>query len=389
MLEELYTFTSRINKSYFIAMPRLRGYLNYIQLGIERLIDRNDRFTNDPIPSGGIDYLNSLITRADINYLLRFKNDVERLTKVNHEYQSPAYGDFIRQYPIRSKNFTRSEKGSAAEFLLITDDLNIISNLPLGSNNFDDWNAVNPLEMLSNDSNEVLLDITTSRLKYKQQIPKEVVFSINIPKLLMVYTKYRLLYPEQFEENVNNYPFIFKVCLLPLLRDNVKNYIVKAIHDIVLMKLENPANQYDYKGIITGEKSHFLLGNMGPAFAEIEDLIQKCALSIVKPDEVINSIEIAPNISLIDEITRVSDDHYIGNRGAQFKWAEFEKEYYLLSTMVALYALQPNSVRTNELRKLFTIFANRLENARFWNGPGNPYVAKFIKNKFYRLTSYL
>ena len=386
MLEELYTFITRINRSYRLSMPRVRGYLDGIYRGVDRLIDRNDRFVSDPIPSNGIDYLNSLISRADLLYIMKFKNDVERLTRITYEYKGTAYSDYIRQYPVREKSFIWSQKRPTAEFILITDDFNLTDELPFGSDDIEDWYNVRPLRMLSNDSPEVLLDITTSKLKYKNDPPIEAVFSINVIKLLMVYTKYRILFPEEFTDMVNNYPFIYKVCLLPLLEDNLKTYMLTIIHDMVKTKLYNPENMYDASSLVVGEKSHFLLSSRQPALLEIEDLIQKCVLRIVKPEEVLVSLEIAPGVSIYDEICWLTDSHYIGNRGTQYKWAEFEREYYVLSIMVGLYNLQPEHSRSQELKKMTTILFRRLENSRFWSQVGNPFVANHIKEKFEQLT---
>lgn len=382
MLEELRTFIARVPRSSSISTPRISSYINNIEQGVKRLIERNDRFVTDPIPSNGIDYLNSLIVRADIPYLLRFKNDMERLGKIMHEYRSPVYSDFIRQYPIREKCFIQNKIGKTLEFLLITDDFNIIQNLPIGSNNFDEWLDVRPVRMLSNDSSEIQLDITTSRLRYNNYAPKEVVMSINIVKLLMVYTKYRILYPERFLDNTNNYPFIYQACLLPLLYDNVRNWLTKIIYDIIILKSIDPEISYVQDTLVHGEKSSFVIGSRQSALLEIEDLISKCAKGALKPDEVLVSLDVWKNVNLYTEINWLIDSHYVGNRGVQFRWAEFEREYFVLAIMIGLYGLQPDSNRTLELKKLFNIVTRRYENTKFWSAVGNPFLADHIRMKF-------
>ena len=383
MLEELHTFMHRINASYSIAMPRLNSYLRSLNTGVERLIARNERFTSNPIPSNGIDYINSLITRADIPYLLKYSgNDMDRLSKVNHEYKTATYGDFIRQYPIRPKSFIYSKKSSTVEYILITDDFDIIQNIPLGSDDFNQWLRVRPIQMLSNDSPELLLDITASRLKYRRSPPKEVVFSINVMKLLMVYTKYRIMYSDQFSVKIDNYPFIYKVCLLPLLYDNVKTWLIKIIYDMVMLKKKDPDAIFDTGSLTLGEKSTFALSGRHSAIIELEDIISKCAKGTVKPDEVIVSVCASMGTNLYDETRWLMNSHYVGNHGVQFRWAEFLREYFLLTTIVALYGLQPDSNRTSELRKLFNIVTRRLGNTRFWSGIGNPYLAEGIREKF-------
>ena len=382
MLEELNAFFSRTPNSYHIALPRLNSYLSGLRRGTRRLVARNLRFTESPIPSSGIDYLNSLITRADINYLLKFNNDVDRLTRTNNEYRSAVYSDYIREYPIRDKSFIYSKRGSTVEYLLITDDIDLIQNLPLGNDDFNSWLNVRPIRMISNDSSELQLDITASRLKYRQAPPTEAVFSINIMKLLMVYTKYRLTNPAEFKDKSDNYPFIFKVCLLPLLSDNIKTWLTKIIHDMVVLKKTNPDSVYDTHQLILGEKSTFALSNRQAALAEIEALITKCAQGKVRPDEVITSIKITGETSLYDEMQWLMNSNYVGNRGVQFIWLAFIREYFILSTVIGIYSLQPDSARTNELRKLFDIIARRWQNTQFANHARNPFIVENINNKF-------
>ena len=386
MLEELRTFISRTPHAYRIVLPRLNSYLLQLLRGTDKLVWRTGTFTTDPVPTAGIDYINSLITRADIPYLLKFGNDTSRLLKVFHEYRSAEYSDYIRQYPIRDKNFTFGRSGTTIEYLLITDDFDLIDNIPFNSTDFKEWSQLRPLRMLSNDSLELQLDIVTSRLRYRKDPPKEVVFGLNVVKLLMLYTKYRLLFPEEFVEKVNNYPFIFRFCLLPLLYDSVKDWMLKIVDSIVTLKKNDPKALFDTNSLITGEKSTFVIGGRHPAIIELENIITRCAEGELRPDELINSICIATGVSIFDEIKWLMNSNYIGNLGVQFKWLMFEREYFLMSLYLKIYSLQPDCDRTNELRKLFVIMTNRLKYTHFWASAG-PFVSKNIEDKFDTLST--
>lgn len=86
----------------------------------------------------------------------------------------------------------------------------------------------------------------------------------------------------------------------------------------------------------------------------------------------------------------IMDDHYVGfYGGAQYRWLEFTKEYYLLSTVLKIYQLQPESNRTQELKKLFGIMKRRLENTRFWTNANQPFIIENIKSKFDTLCNIL
>ena len=333
--------------------------------------------------------MNSLITRADIKYLLKFPNDLDRFSRILREYRSPAYGDILRQYAVREKHFTYCEKAVPVEYLLITDDFDILDHMPIGSNDSYKWMSMRPFKMLSSDSTEILLDITSSKLKYRKYPPKEVVFSINIPKLLMMYTKYRLLHPEEFVENTNNYPFIYKSCILPMLYDNIKTWLLKIIFDITELKLSDPSATYSDDKLISGEKSTFVIGNRQSALSEIDDLLTKCAHGKVKPDEVIVSLSTGLKTNLLTDMNYLMTSHYIGNRGNQYRWADFEREFFTLGIMLNIYKLQPESNRTLELKRVFDIVYRRLENIRFWSSVGNPFIAAEIERKFKSLNTFV
>lgn len=368
-------------------MPRHRSYLDNLERGLLDLKAQTMRFTKDPIPSSGIDYINSLITRADIPYLLKFDNDIERLSRISREYEGPAYSDFIRNYPVRHKNFIHGLRHKTNEFLLVTEDLDLVDSIPFGNDDFNNWD-LKPLRMLSNDSNDIELNIITSRLKYSKNPPFEAVFSINIIKLLMMYTKYRLLYPREFVENVNNYPFIFKTCLIPLLEDNIRTWLLKTIYDIVILKSIDKDAEYNFKKVVISDESVFIPNGRHSAILEIEDLITKCAEGKVKPDEVVVSLYLSKERNLRDEMLFLMNRHYIGDYGgSQYRWLEFVREYFLLTTVIGIYALQPESNRTKELKRLFDVMSNRLNNTRFWSNASHPFIVDSVKNKFETMCS--
>ena len=369
-------------------MPRLKNYLDGIHRGTIDLCEQHNLFTKDPIPSPGIDYINSLITRADIPYLLRYTNDIERLVKVNKEYNSANYSDFIRQYPLRFKYFIHGRKHRTIEYVLITEDLELTNVLPFGDDNFASWMNVRPVRMLSNDSPDIEMKIVTSRFTYRKNPPFETVFSIDVVKLLMVYTKYRLTFPEEFKLSTNNYPFIFKVCLLPMLFDNTRTWMLKTIYDMVMLKSVDPAMKYPHERVVISDDSIFIPNNRLPALFEMEDLIEKCATGRVKPDEVINSLYIDQHTNLFQEMKHCMANYFIGDMGgAQYRWLEFIKECFLLATVIGIYGLQPESNRSLEFKKLFEIVTRRIGNTRFWANANFPFVVENVKNKFETIKS--
>lgn len=383
MFELLHVFLDQISDRK-IRLPRLELYIRDVYQNNIRLIERNKRFTEDPIPSKGIDMISSLINRADIPYLLQYTNDVDRFTRIQREYQRATYSDFIRQYVIVRKAFIYNESMESAEYVTITEDFSDISSIPFGNNSWGDWlNKLQPVNMLMNNSTEILLDNVTSRLKYRNMPPMETVFSINITKLLMMFTKYRLLYPEKFTLTTNNYPFIYETCIGPLLNDSIRCWLLSVISLIVQTKLVNPNAKLDRDVLMFGEKSNFVRNNLFPAINEIEAMIENCANRRIRPDIVLNSLMIAPGISILAEINRHLDNLHIGMfSGNQYYWLTFVKEYQLLLLMVMIYSLYPDDRRSIDLSRRYRLYANRIRNMRFWQHVKYPYLVDDIKLKF-------
>lgn len=346
------------------------------------VIDRNDRFTQDPIPSAGIDFINSMIVRADIPYLLKFNNDVDRLKAVYNEYASPVYSDFIRQHPQRKRFFIGGSMIHTAEYITITDDFNLTDELPFGEN-IEEWmRIVRPFRVIDYDSFEYRFDVISSKLKFNYEPPTQAVFSLNIIKLLMLYTKYRLTYPERFDERINNFPFIFESCINNMLYDNNRIMLLNIYFDIVSNKLIDRNYKFDSDKIVYSQFSYFIKNNREATIGEIQSMIDRCADSRLKPDELLINLKVSPEMNLYDYIRWVIDSLYVGSGGTQFTWVEFIIQYKILSILIMIYSLQPDSNRTKELYRLFRIMSKRLRNTRFWAHARNPVVVEILKSNF-------
>lgn len=382
MLEALKPFINRASTHKRFALIKWESYLDKLKLGTDRLVDRNGRFVTDPIPSKGIDFLNSLIVRADIPYLLKHTDDFSRLSRITTEYNGTMYSAFLRQYAIKTKAFIYSDIMTTTEYCLITEDFNMLDELPMGINDTTTWlDRVKPIRMITNDSKEIQLDIITSRLKYRYTPPLEAVFSVNVVKLLMLYTKYRQLNKNEFLDNDNNYPFIYKACILPLLHDNVKTWITTIIHDMIDVKLADPKAEYDMSLLSWGNHSNFVLNGLDSALRELENLINKCVDGAVKPDEILASLYTSPGMSLFDDINWLMDSNYVSGE-TQYSWTSFVREYYLLSIMLKLFRMYGDSNRGNELKRLFGIMAKRAANTRFYQHARNPFLIESLETKF-------
>lgn len=383
MLNVLLPFFNRTPRSSPIRTYRWNSYLENVHRNVDNLIDRNNRYTEDPIPSNGIDFINSLITRADIHYLLNITNDIDLLRSIYKEYQSPVYSDMIRQHPLKEKFFISTTMSKSPEYVLITEDFDIEEELPLGEEDISLWlEKVKPLRMLDTDSLEMRLNITTSRLNYRYLPPARSIFSINIIKLLMLYIKYRQANPDEYKDGIHNYPFIYKSCILPLLHDNIRTYAFQIIQDIVIGKMHNHEYRFNEDNIIHGSFSNFIISNRTPAIREIEDLIGDCVTHSIKPDEIMLALKVSPEMNLLDYVSWIMDSHYMSYGQHQFEWLIWLRDQALLTSIILLYSTDKESNRTKEFFRLFNIMSNRLVRTRFWSHAKPRFLADKIQEDF-------
>jgi len=382
VLVKLKSFTDKIYDRR-LATPKFTRYLDNLDIGMRRVMNRNRQFVTDPIPSAGIDFINSLLARADINHLLKYPNDMDRFIRVQKEYNSAEYSDFIRQYSIKEKFFFYSEVMNTLEYLLITDDYDLLDNLPIGSSDWNEWLKVRPVQLLVAPTKELRLDNTATKLRYEYTPPVEAVFSINIPKLLMLYTKYRLMFADRFGDNTNNYPFIYQTCILPLLIDLNKTWVLSIINDIVTGKLVDPNFEMSTDLFMFSDRSYFASNNLGASIKELERLVDKAVSGSAKPDEVFGSFSIEPGSRILtDNLIEFRDNHYIKNAGIQYQWMSFVKDYPLIKLMVNTFMLQPDSSRTNLLLRILNVVTLRMKRTKFWEHIHSPIVRSHVKDKF-------
>lgn len=370
MLTELNTFLSRISVTQKIQLPRLNSYLSNIANSIRSAIITSN--TNNPIPSNGLDFLFSIISTCDIRYLLKFRNDFERFIKLNNEYNNNLSIFIKNLYPIKTDFFISSSKHKCLEYMIITEDFDIVNNIPFNNDDFNRWKKVKPLSLVYNTSNDLNLNMITSKFKYNDNSPTEVLFSVDIIKLIMMYTKYCILFNDQISLAKNDiYPFLFKTCLLPLIYDNFKAYIMQNIYNKMI-------NTMIYRNDYKWTELEVSL-NINNALLDIDKFIDNND----DPNKLLVSMSVSKDISLYDIVMmNINKYNVCSYYSRNYKWIEFLKEYYILTILISCYKIYPDSIQSKEFFKHMNIIINRYNAIKFWDNATYPFIIKNIKNKF-------
>ena len=363
---------------------KMNNYLFSLLTGTYNLIELNNKFVHDPIPSSGLDYINSMLIRVDMDYLLKFKNDIERYGKIEKMMSTNSFSDFIYKDAVQESGFVKPTFYDTIEYYIPITDIDSITTFPMGSDNINDWMAMRPFRMIENQTTELSMDNLATRFKYSKNQPFSTVFTLNVPLLLLLYTKYCLLEQDKEGESINRYPFIYTSCVRPLLYDSCRAWMMTIYSAMVTNTLltNDPLDGIEY--IINNRGSYARVG-IKKALVEIKDLLIKCRTGAISPDVILNSISIRYGYSLADEIPYIRDNNFVKG-GLQYYWLTFLKDIYLLKLIIGIYSISPGNSRSKQLFKLVEVVLRRLQNAKFWNHAPDPNTKELIKFNFTELT---
>ncbi len=387
MLVSIADFVNRVPQGS-VSMVKLRNYLFTLITGTYGMLNRNNKFIDNPLPTVGIDYINGMLIRVDMDYLLQYKNDIERFGKIEKLFQSPSFVNYIYSNPILKNAFIKSKSLVATEFVLPSTNPNAFETFPFESNKIDDWMTLRPLRMLSCPSYEFSCDSLTSKLRFNDFPPLEAVFSLNIPMLLLQYTKLRLLEGEQQGESTNRYPFIYKTCILPLMYDSYRSWLLEIFTTMALTVSLDSDAIIDNDTVSIGNFGVFAMPGFRRTMEEVRGLLVKCRDGKVKPDLVMRSLGLRYGFTLLDEISYLRDNHYIASE-VQFYWLTFLKEYDIMKLVLMIYSLSPKNARFQELCTILRIRLRRLKNLKFWNSVSNQPLKMLLKSKFDDINAYV
>ena len=363
---------------------KMNNYLFSLLTGTYTLIELNNKFVNDPIPSSGLDYINSMLIRVDMDYLLRFKNDIERYGKIEKMMATNSFSDFIYKDAVHESGFIKPTLYGTIEYYIPINDVDAITTFPMGSNNIADWMTMRPFRMIENKSMELSMDNLATRFKYNKYQPFSTLFTLNVPLLLLLYTKYCILEQDREGESINRYPFIYTTCVRPLLYDSYRAWMMSIYSAMVTNTLldNDPLDGVEY---LISNRGSFARAGIKKALEEINDLLIKCRTGSISPDVILNSLGVRYGYSLSDEIAYIRDNNFVKG-GLQYYWLTFLKDFDLLNLILSIYSLAPDNARSKQLFKLVEIALRRLQNNKFWNHAPDPNTKELIKLSFDELT---
>ncbi len=383
MLTALSSFIDRIPDSK-VNLVKLREYTFLLLAGTYRTLAVNNKFVNNPVPSVALDLINGFLIRCDMDYLLRYKNDVERFGKIMKLFKSPVFSSYIYNNPVIRNGLVTNTFYDTNEYILPTLDIDAMTSLPLESDDIKDWSTLRPFRMLACASLELNMDNLATRFKFTSSQPYEAMFSVNIPILLMLYTKYCLLKGEVDGEGTNRYPFIYKTCIMPLLYDHSRAWILEIMNTMLMNVAMYEDREITSNKVDIGNRASFARERFDPTMIEMREAMIKVRDGKMKADTLMQSLSLRYGFSLVDEVSFIRDNNFIpGN--IQYYWLTFLGYYELMILILNVYSLDGGSRRYDEMRKILRIKVRRLKNTKFWQHATDAPTKQSVKIKFNNL----
>ena len=186
---------------------------------------------------------------------------------------------------------------------------------------------------------------------------------------------------EEFKIRTDNYPFIYKTCLAPMLRDLAQTWVLYVMSTIISNRITDPNYYFNQEMLIGSDRAYFINSSINAAVDEIIKSVDKCAEGKMYPLILLDSLKVNPQQTLLDTINSVKDDHFIAE-GGQNTWLCFLKDYQYLKIVKDVFSLQPDLISTKMFFRQMDLIGRRYANTRFWSHIKNPIVKNNVEERF-------
>jgi len=205
----------------------------------------------EPINTPAIRLISHVLRQIDIDYLNNCKNDIVRYNR----YWMYIYESF-KTIVERSSNkayrglFMKNNDTSTNEYLIAISRDDYLTYLPFNES-FDKWEYLQPIKILSHDSDEYTIDIKTNQFVFHDKQPTYAVIGIDLITLCAMFYSY-------IQEHENNPMKFIHRYIMPKLTSGMIN--IWILHQLIgLIDITDESNiksyhaqqdmRYDYVGL--------------------------------------------------------------------------------------------------------------------------------------------
>ena len=181
--------------------------------------------------------LRFIMNFTDMEYMLRQPNNYNRYLYHIRDIRRSIEGSFDRVMRGRGYQgvFFRRSRTFTEEFIMPTDDVGSITNLPLETDDWNVWKKIHPVRLLGHDSPEYTINLLGDTINYSEIPPNYAFIMIDVAALILKYyswyTQERMNEPNQ--ELVHYIPqqlFLHKYVICNLAWDNFNVWLLNNLY---------------------------------------------------------------------------------------------------------------------------------------------------------------
>ncbi len=293
----------------------------------------------------GVSMLKFILNIADVSRITKYESDYDRYDLI--QYEAENYGrhlDVTSGSNVRKNKFIYSN-GSCQELFIPVTSIDTIGSLPFDKG-WEAWKSVRAVRLIDIDSNELTFQTYNDYIKYRSEIPRYAIFSIDPLALVMQYARYLSDVPEQDRSIIPVY-----------LHQYVLNHgVLRDMQNLWLRDRYLDAFRTGYSQSIkdTGVSNKGIYGYIGTEYNhgmnDLNGIIDRVKNGNLKVRDVLESLPLSgSNARSHFHYLRSSTDLPI--TGVQYDWVEFLRDMKWLMLVYHITILNQSSPEYTKMKR--------------------------------------
>lgn len=301
--------------------------------------------------------LRYILNFVDLEYLGRLANNYERylyhLRYIKHSVDDIF--DRVQRGRGYHNFFFSLNSFDTEEFILPTEDVNAITNLPMDTESWEIWRHVRPVRLVAHDSNEFTINFLNDNFHYTTIPPSYAVIQIDIVALALKYWSW-YNYGREFEvakemaEQTPQLLFMHKYVLCDLVWDNANAWIINQLSRMLEYIQTHPANgserEFNANSLETDAQWGRIAMNATEGFRYLARLFSDTTTAI-RPEAFISS-KLLLDSTLYNRVDMLLNRLSLPNL-QQYQYLLWLRDKNLIKFIYGVYKLQPDLGATSQM----------------------------------------
>ena len=371
----------------------LPPYQTFIRNEARFIKDRYDRiYKSMGHETNGVKLLRYILQFTDQEYLDKQCNNYDRYLyhlRYVHKNLTTIFDRVERGRGYRNM-FLFHDSNPTEEFIFPIEDVNTITNLPMYSDNWNDWRKVRCIRLWDHNSSEFTTKLLNDRLNFSTDIPSNAVILIDVVALIMKYyiwlhTQRENEIAKELAELTPQQLFIHKYVLSDLIWDNSYIWLINQINKMLVTPEEEIKDTFSAENLRYDQQWGWVAMNSREGFESLYRLVNDTRRNI-RPESILSSKLLFGNT--IHDRMILSYETLTLPGQKQYDYLRWMRDRKLLTLVINLFKTRPELPVTRVMNVNLRRHFKRVIVGRPWNVCNSISLRKEIEteiNEFYSL----